>query len=48
MIALIDKGIIVEQGTHDELMKKEGTYAELFRDHTVVERASGARLVVAG
>ena len=48
MIALIDKGIIVEQGTHDELMKKEGTYAELFRDHTVVERASGARLVVVG
>jgi len=29
-ICVMDKGKIVEQGTHEELMKKKGIYAELF------------------
>lgn len=30
-IAVIDRGRVVEQGTHDELMAAEGRYAEMFR-----------------
>ncbi|MFF4015030.1 ABC transporter ATP-binding protein [Streptomyces sp. NPDC001843] len=30
-IAVIDRGRIVEQGTHDELMASNGRYAEMFR-----------------
>ena len=29
-IIMMDKGKIVEQGTHDELMKKRGAYAQFF------------------
>jgi ATP-binding cassette, subfamily B, multidrug efflux pump len=29
-IIVIDKGEIVEMGTHDELLKKEGAYANLY------------------
>ena len=29
-IVVIDHGKIVEQGSHDELMKQGGTYAELY------------------
>eukprot|EP00794_Sanderia_malayensis_P014229 gene14229-15713_t len=28
-VMVIDKGVIVEQGTHDELIQKEGTYKKL-------------------
>ncbi|MBK9774720.1 MAG: hypothetical protein IPP57_28500 [Candidatus Obscuribacter sp.] len=28
-ILVIDKGVIVEQGTHQQLLKKAGKYAEL-------------------
>ena len=30
-IAVISGGEITEQGTHDELLEKNGTYAELYR-----------------
>jgi ATP-binding cassette subfamily B protein len=30
MILVMDKGDIIEQGTHDELMAKEGFYADLY------------------
>lgn len=30
-IAMIDRGQITEEGRHDELMAKDGTYATLYR-----------------
>jgi ATP-binding cassette subfamily B (MDR/TAP) protein 1 len=31
MIAVINKGIVIEQGTHDELLSLEGTYSKLWQ-----------------
>ncbi|MDP8205851.1 MAG: ABC transporter ATP-binding protein [Candidatus Electryonea clarkiae] len=36
-IIVLDEGSIVESGRHDELVKREGIYAELFHKHLVVE-----------
>ena len=33
-IILLDKGQIIEDGTHDELMKKHGFYSTLFETQT--------------
>ena len=30
MIVVLDSGKIVQQGTHDELMSKNGIYSEMF------------------
>jgi ATP-binding cassette subfamily B protein len=43
LIAYLDNGAIVEQGTHDELIRLEGRYAELF-----ALQASGYQLDSAG
>ena len=31
VIVVLDKGVIVQMGTHDELMSQEGTYRELYQ-----------------
>ena len=37
LILVMDQGNIVEQGTHDELMKKEGFYASLYNSQFAFE-----------
>jgi subfamily B ATP-binding cassette protein MsbA len=41
-IVTLHKGRIVEQGTHDELMALDGTYAQLYRIQYARERKAGA------
>ena len=33
-IFMMENGIIIEQGTHDELMVQNGRYADRYRQHT--------------
>jgi ABC-type multidrug transport system fused ATPase/permease subunit len=40
VIFVIDNASVVEHGTHDELMKKKGAYAELF----TIEAPEGAKI----
>ena len=40
LILVMNNGDIVEQGTHDELLAKEGFYAELYNSQ--FESAAGA------
>jgi ABC-type multidrug transport system fused ATPase/permease subunit len=34
IILVLDRGIIVERGTHDELLARKGLYAELFNSQS--------------
>jgi ABC-type multidrug transport system fused ATPase/permease subunit len=41
---VIDDGVIVEQGPHDELMRRRGPYYELWQRHGLVVAAAAAAL----
>jgi ATP-binding cassette subfamily B protein len=44
VILLLDKGIIVESGTHEELLEKRGKYYELWRIQAGVDEQDEARI----
>jgi ATP-binding cassette subfamily B protein len=37
-ILVLDKGSIIEQGSHDELMKLDGLYASMYRRQSINEK----------
>ena len=39
-IIMLDGGHVIEQGTHDELMAKEGAYKELFEKQLQTEETN--------
>jgi ATP-binding cassette subfamily B multidrug efflux pump len=42
-IIVLNRGVIVEQGRHAELLKKEGLYARLYRYQSAVEKAESKK-----
>jgi ATP-binding cassette subfamily B protein len=40
-IVVLDRGRVVEEGTHDELMARSGLYVGLFRRHLLEQRLTG-------
>jgi ATP-binding cassette, subfamily B, bacterial HlyB/CyaB len=36
-ILVLDQGRLIEEGTHSELMNKQGKYASLYRAHQILE-----------
>ena len=40
-IVVLDRGRVVEEGTHDELMARNGLYTGLFRRHLLEQRLTG-------
>jgi ATP-binding cassette subfamily B protein len=36
-IAVVDEGRILELGTHDQLLRREGLYADLYRNQRLTE-----------
>ena len=39
-IIVLDEGRIVEEGTHDELLVRDGLYAEMYRRQHLTEELS--------
>ena len=38
-ILVLDEGRVIEQGTHQQLVDSEGTYADLYRQQLAEDRA---------
>ena len=47
-ILVIDRGLIVEQGTHDELLALDGRYRELWKAFAVTDESGGLAATAAG
>jgi ATP-binding cassette subfamily B protein len=47
-ILVIDRGLIVEQGTHDELLVLDGRYRELWKAFAVTDESGGLAATAAG
>ncbi len=45
LIVVVDKGMIVEQGSHDQLLAINSLYAELYRTQFGVQDSEGERLL---
>jgi ABC-type multidrug transport system fused ATPase/permease subunit len=42
VIVVLEQGRVVDSGTHDDLMERNGTYAQLFRVHGRAPTSPGA------